>query len=53
MDELTSIYKVPRSRVVELFWNGFAKPNIDNLLFPTKPQPKKQIEANKYIRYRS
>lgn len=41
MDELTSIYKVPRSRVVELFWNGFAKPNIDNLLISEKPQPQK------------
>jgi len=41
MDELTSIYKVPRSRVVELFWNGFAKPNIDNLLISEKPQPEK------------
>ena len=41
MDELTSIYKVPRSRVVELLWNGFAKPNIDNLLISEKPQPEK------------
>jgi len=41
MDELTSIYKVPRSRVVELLWNGFAKPNIDNLLISEKPQPDK------------
>ena len=41
MDELTSIYKVPRSRVVELFWNGFAVPNINNLLAADNPQPDK------------
>ena len=33
--------RIPRSRVVELFWSGFAKPNITNLLVGDKPQPDK------------
>lgn len=41
MDELTSKYKVPRSRVVELLWNGFAVPNVTNLLVGDDPQPDK------------
>ena len=41
MDELTSRYKIPRSRVIELFWNGFAVPNINNLLAADNPQPDK------------
>ena len=41
MDELTSKYKVPRSRVVELLWNGFAVPNVTNLLVGENPQPDK------------
>jgi hypothetical protein len=41
MDELTARYKVPRSRVVEMFWNGFAVPNVTNLLVGDDPQPDK------------
>jgi len=41
LDQLTDENKITRSRVVELFWNGFAKPNIDNLLISEKPQPEK------------
>ena len=41
MDEITSEGKIPRSRVVELAWNGFAVPNINNLLIGDNPQPDK------------
>lgn len=41
MDKLTSKYKITRSRVVELFWNGFAVPNVTNLLVGEDPQPDK------------
>jgi hypothetical protein len=40
MDEMVA-NKIPRSRVVELFWNGFAVPNIRGLLAGDDPQPEK------------
>ena len=33
--------KIPRSRAVELLWNGFAVPNIRGLLAGDNPQPEK------------
>jgi hypothetical protein len=33
--------KIPRSRAVELLWNGFAVPNIRGLLAGDDPQPEK------------
>lgn len=41
MDQITSEGKIPRSRVIELAWNGFAVPNINNLLIGDDPQPDK------------
>lgn len=41
MDGITEEGKIPRSRVIELFWNGFAVPNINNLLVGDNPQPDK------------
>jgi hypothetical protein len=41
MDDITANGKIPRSRVVELFWNGFAVPNVNNLLVGPNPQPDK------------
>jgi hypothetical protein len=41
MDAIAEEGKIPRSRVVELFWNGFAVPNVNNLLVGDDPQPDK------------
>jgi hypothetical protein len=41
MDAIAEEGKIPRSRVVELFWNGFAVPNVNNLLVGDNPQPDK------------
>ena len=41
MDAIAKEGKIPRSRVVELFWNGFAVPNVNNLLVGDDPQPDK------------
>jgi len=41
MDSITEEGRIPRSRVVELYWNGFAVPNINNLLAADNPQPDK------------
>ena len=41
MDEIAEDGRIPRSRVVELFWNGFAVPNVNNLLVGENPQPDK------------
>jgi hypothetical protein len=41
MDEIAEDGRIPRSRVVELYWDGFAKPNITNLLVGDNPQPEK------------
>jgi len=41
MDAIAEEGKIPRSRVVELFWNGFAVPNVNNLLVGDSPQPDK------------
>jgi hypothetical protein len=38
---LDSIDEIPRSKVVELFWGGFAVPNINELLVGDNPQPDK------------
>lgn len=41
LDSISEDSRIPRSRVVELFWSGFAKPNIDSLLVGDNPQPDK------------
>ena len=41
LDNISKNSRIPRSRVVELFWGGFAKPNIDSLLVGDNPQPDK------------
>lgn len=41
MDDIAKEGRIPRSRVVELFWNGFAVPNVNNLLVGDSPQPDK------------
>ena len=41
MDNMTSQGKIPRSQVVELFFNGFMVPNVNNLLVGDDPQPDK------------
>jgi len=41
MDNMTSQGKIPRSQVVELFFNGFMVPNVNNLLVGEDPQPDK------------
>jgi len=41
LDEIASNGRIPRSRVVELAWNGFAVPNLNNLLVGENPQPDK------------
>ena len=41
LDSISEDSRIPRSRVVELFWGGFAKPNIDSLLVGDNPQPDK------------
>ena len=41
MDNMTSQGKIPRSKVVELFFNGFMVPNLNNLLVADNPQPDK------------
>ena len=41
MDEVSKEGHIPRSRVIELYWNGFAVPNINNLLVSDNPQPDK------------
>jgi len=41
MDAITKEGRIPRSRVIELYWNGFAVPNINNLLATDNPQPDK------------
>jgi hypothetical protein len=41
MDEIAEDGRIPRSRVIELYWNGFAQPNITNLLVGDNPQPDK------------
>ena len=46
MDRITSEGKIPRSRVIELFWGGFASPNIKQLLSGDDPQPDK---AEKFL----
>jgi len=44
LDSLSTDSKIERSRVVELFWNGFAVPNVTNLLSGENPQPDKAEE---------
>lgn len=41
MDGMTAEGKIPRSEVVEIFFNGFMVPNINNLLVGPNPQPDK------------
>jgi hypothetical protein len=41
MDAIAEEGRIPRSRVIELYWNGFAVPNINNLLVSDNPQPDK------------
>ena len=41
LDQISTEGRIPRSRVIELAWNGFAVPNINNLLIGDKPQPDK------------
>jgi hypothetical protein len=41
MDAIAEEGRIPRSRVIELYWNGFAVPNINNLLDSDNPQPDK------------
>jgi len=41
MDTISEENRIPRSRVIELYWNGFAVPNINNLLVSDNPQPDK------------
>ncbi len=41
LDEIADNGRIPRSRVVELAWNGFAVPNVNNLLIGEDPQPDK------------
>jgi hypothetical protein len=41
MDQISKEGRIPRSRVIELAWNGFAVPNINNLLIRDDPQPDK------------
>ncbi len=41
MDNMTLQGKIPRSQVVELFFNGFMVPNVNNLLVGDDPQPDK------------
>jgi len=41
LDSISEDSRIPRSRVIELFWSGFAKPNIDSLLVGDNPQPDK------------
>lgn len=41
MDGVSKEGRIPRSRVIELYWNGFAVPNINNLLVSDNPQPDK------------
>ena len=41
LDEVSGLGQIPRSRVVELAWNGFVVPNVNNLLVGEDPQPDK------------
>lgn len=41
MDSMTAEGKIPRSEVVEIFFNGFMVPNVNNLLVGPNPQPDK------------
>ena len=41
LDEVSGLGLIPRSRVIELAWNGFAVPNVNNLLIGEDPQPDK------------
>jgi hypothetical protein len=41
MDIMTLEGKIPRSEVVEIFFNGFMVPNVNNLLVGDDPQPDK------------
>lgn len=41
LDEVSGLGQIPRSRVVELAWNGFVVPNVNNLLTGEDPQPDK------------
>ena len=41
LDGIAADGRIPRSRVVELAWNGFAVPNLNNLLVGESPQPDK------------
>ena len=41
MDSMTANGKIPRSEVVEIFFNGFMVPNVNNLLVGPNPQPDK------------
>lgn len=41
MDSMTADGKIPRSEVVEIFFNGFMVPNVNNLLVGPNPQPDK------------
>jgi hypothetical protein len=41
MDSMTAEGKIPRSEVVEIFFNGFMVPNVNNLLVGPSPQPDK------------
>lgn len=41
LDEVSGLGQIPRSRVIELAWNGFVVPNVNNLLIGEDPQPDK------------
>ena len=41
MDSMTAEGKIPQSEVVEIFFNGFMVPNVNNLLVGPNPQPDK------------
>jgi len=41
LDEVSGLGQIPRSRVIELAWNGFVVPNVNNLLIGEYPQPDK------------
>jgi hypothetical protein len=46
MDRIVIEDKIPRSRVIEIFWGSFASPNIKQLLSGDEPQPDK---AEKFL----
>ena len=43
MDLLHNFNKIPRSRIVELVWNGFAKSTVENLLVEKQPDKAEKV----------